>query len=93
MPWIIAGDSTTPAAAAAQASSCEWELVAEGNAAEWSTFVVQLGVEGASMKGEAETRAANGTVAGDVGGEKAGTQANGSKVADSCIPDCAIVLA
>jgi len=92
MPWIIAGDPTTPAAAA-QASSCEWELVAEGNVAEWSTLIVHLGVEGASMKGEAETRAANGTVAGDAGGEKAGVQANGSKAADSCIPDCAIVLA
>lgn len=76
-----------------QASSCGWELVAEGSVAERSTLVVHLGVEGASVDGGAETGAANGAVAGDAGDEKAGVQANGSKVADSCIPDYAIVLA
>lgn len=91
MPRIIAGDSTTQAAAVAaaavQTSNCEWGLAAEGNVAEQSTLVGRLDVEGASMKGEA---VADVTVAGDAGDEKAGVQASGSRVADSCIPDCVI---
>ena len=92
MPWIIA-DGPTTQAAAVQVSSCEWGLVAEGNAAERSTLVVHLGVEGALVRGGAEIAVANGAVAGGAGDEKAGAQANGSKVAGSCILDCAIVLA
>lgn len=90
---IIAGDPTTPAAAAVRASSCVWVLAAEGNVADQSTLFVHPGVEGASMKGEAETRAANGVAAGDAGDGKVGLQTSESKAAGSCIPDCATVQA